>query len=165
MFKYQVDESNVILASLQIPYLLNIAGSVVEYLQSFPPSPIATFKLLRKLDHTFASLLQGVDSESGEALPGFEGGKGMSRTDMVRCKSLVETTRVVVVEVMNRGGEVESELPEESGMETDVNMSAGESAYGLDDEHDMDVARVYEGTIVQLGEVLGNAFEFGAGQS
>ncbi|TVY29644.1 hypothetical protein LHYA1_G000857 [Lachnellula hyalina] len=147
--------------SLQIPYLLNVAGSVTSYLPAFPPSPTATFKLLRKLDHAFASLIKGEDSETGESLPGFEAGKraGMSRTDMVRCKSLVESTRVLIVEVMSRDPEIEKDTPEQSDMETDA-MSVDENDHGdgVEDEHDMDVARVYEGTIVQLGEILGDAF-------
>jgi hypothetical protein len=72
------------IASLQIPYLLNIAGSVNTYLPAFPPSPKATFGLLRKMDHAFSSLLKGEDNDTGEILPGFEGGMrgGMSKTDV-----------------------------------------------------------------------------------
>jgi hypothetical protein len=147
-------------ASLQIPYLLNIALAVTIYLPSFPAAPKATFALLRKLDHAFASLLIGEDNVTGEILPGFEGGRrrGMSMTDMVRCKSLVESTRVLIVQVMS--GEVEEEEDEVDGSqsgvetETDVDMDA-ESAWDEDEEgHNMDVARVYEGTIVQLGKLL-----------
>lgn len=82
----------------------------------------------------------------------------MSRTDMVRCKSLVEATRVLVVEVMSKEVELENEGEDgESGMETD-NMSLDRENTWDDDEdvHDMDVARVYEETIVQLGSVLGD---------
>jgi len=152
--------------SLQIPYLLNIALSMNNYLPAFPPAPIATFVLLRKLDHAFASLLMGRDVDSGEGLPGFGGGRkgGMSRTDMVRCKSLVEGTRVLVVEVMSREDEGESRAETEN--ETDVDMSSvdRESAWDEDDEHlNMDVARVYERTIVQLGEALRTSTGYDAG--
>jgi len=141
-----------------------VALSVTSYLPAFAPSPTATFKLLKKLDHAFASLLKGEDSETGELLPGFETGKraGMSRTDMVRCKSLVESTRVLIVDVMSQNPEVEKDGNEESGTETDA-MSVDGKFYGVEDEHDMDVARVYEETIVQLGELLGNAFDTGSG--
>lgn len=152
------------IASLQIPYLLNVALSVTTYLPSFPPAPIATFKLLRKLDHTFASLLRGEDSETGEILPGFERGKraGMSRTDMVRCKSLVEATRVLVVEVMSKEVEPERENSE-SGVETDAMSVDRESTWDADeDAHEMDVARVYEATITQLGEMLENKTSYDA---
>ena len=119
------------------------------------------FALLRKLDYAFASLLQGEDSDTGEILPGFEGGLrgGMSKTDMVRCKGLVEGTRVIVVDVMSKEPETEPEEEEESGMETDV-----DEGFGIDTEvqhFEMDVARVYEQTIVQLGERLDGTSGFG----
>lgn len=152
-------------ASLQIPYLLNIALAVTTYLPSFPPAPVSTFKLLRKLDHAFASLLKGEDSETGEILPGFEAGKrgGMTRTDMVRCKSLVEATRVLIVEVMSKEPEPERDA-DESGIDTDAMSVDRETTWDADeDPHDMDVARVYEATITQLGTVLENKTSYDAG--
>lgn len=92
--------------------------------------------------------------------------------DMVRCKGLVETTRVLVVEVMSR--EVEEGEDEDLGlgdsavMDTDAEMGTDAESHGgttwnggedEDDEHNMDVARVYEKTLTQLGEVLGDATE------
>lgn len=141
-------------ASLQIPYLLNIAGSVNTYLPAFPPSPKSTFGLLRKLDRAFSSLLKGEDSDTGEILPGFEGGMraGMSKTDMVRCKGLVEATRVLIVDVMNKEPELDEDI-EGSEVETDLEEDAGMDAD--EQKFEMDVARVYEQTIVQLGERLG----------
>lgn len=137
-----------------MPYLLNISGSVNQYLPSFPPAPKATFTLLGKLDHAFASLLAGEDSSTGEVLPGFSHGrKALSRTDMVRCKALVETTRVLIVGIMSNA-DLEAD-GEESVVESDVEMD-GMDHYGTEDDgDDMDIARVYEKTIVQLGEQLG----------
>jgi hypothetical protein len=151
-------------ASLQIPYLLNIALALATYLPAFPPAPVATFKLLRKLDHAFSSLLKGEDSMTGEVLPGFEKGKraGMSRTDMVRCKSLVEGTRVSVVKIMSQEVLTGKE-DHNSSEDTD-----GESTWDVDeDSHSMDVARVYEATITQLGEVLEDktSYDASSGQS
>ncbi|KAK3332637.1 hypothetical protein B0T19DRAFT_439457 [Cercophora scortea] len=161
--------------SLQIPYLLNIANDFNTWITSFPPAPVATFASLRKLDHCFSSLLSGQDIETKETLPGFENGlrHGMSRTDMVRCKSIVEMTRVLIVDVMTQERE-----PEDGGAEdmegpltaddTDIEMAndaVGDD--GVDDNDDddddddddmdmqMDVARVYENTLVQLGLTLG----------
>jgi len=157
------------IASLQIPYLLNIALSVTTYLSAFPPSPGPTFRLLRNLDHAFASLLRGEDSVTGEVLPGFDGGKkaGMSRTDMVRCKSLVEATRVLVVDVMSKEPEAEvNEDDEENSIGTeaeDIGVDVESSWDDKDEDHNMDVARVYEATIVQLGELLGNGPTYEAG--
>jgi hypothetical protein len=152
-------------ASLQIPYLLNIALSLSAYLSAFPADPVPTFALLRKLDHAFASLLQGRDAETGDPLPGFEGNRGgMTRTEMVRCKSLVEAMRVLIVDVMS--GERESDdhradttdQSEQTGTDTEMESAYtdNESAWTGEEErgHDMDVARVFEKTIVQLGEAL-----------
>ncbi|KAJ3577886.1 hypothetical protein NPX13_g2682 [Xylaria arbuscula] len=97
--------------SLQVPYLLNVALALNTYLPSFPPAPRPTFALLRKIDHCFASLLVGYDIKSKEPLPGFtsavDDGTRMrfSRTDMVRCKSLADETRMLVAVVMS--GEVD----------------------------------------------------------
>jgi hypothetical protein len=73
---------------------------------------------------------------TGEVLPGLEGGKGMSRTDMVRCKSLVEATRLVIVAVMN-DNEVEDETTviEDTGEETDDGMN-DETESAWDPEED-----------------------------
>lgn len=154
-------------ASLQIPSLLNIAGAVTTYISAFPPEPAATFSLLRKLDHAFVSLLKGEDSVTGEILPGFDNGNGgMSRTDMVRLKSLVEVTRVLVVEVMSKTPEVEEDGAEESEVDTDNMDLDGESTL-VDGGRVMDVARVYAGTVVELGLLLPSdaVFDNVSGQS
>merc|ERR1712093_677660 len=136
--------------SLQIPYLLNIALAVNTYISAFPASPKATFALIRKLDHAFSSLLKGEDSITGEILPGFAGGKraGLTKTDMVRCKGLVDTTRVLVVDVM--GTEIEDDADGETSTWGDVG----------DGKWEMEIAKVYEMTIVELGATLdgGDAF-------
>ncbi|OBT72326.1 hypothetical protein VF21_09302 [Pseudogymnoascus sp. 05NY08] len=154
--------------SLQIPYLFNIALAISSYLPAFPAAPGATFGLLRKMDHALASLLVGKDVASGETLPGLEEeGSGMSRTDMVRCKSIVEQTRVVVVEVMGREGEVEDEGSMATETEDDA-TDGGDTQMGWDEDeselHNMDVAKVYENTIVRLDEALnrGTAYDVGA---
>jgi len=155
---------------LQIPYLLNIALAITTYLPAFPPAPKATFALIAKLDHAFASLLKGEDYVTGELLPGFRDGtgKGMSKTDMVRCKSLVEITRVSIVEVMSKEAEVEVEDGVEgSTTETDDLMDV-ESTWDVDeDKQNMGIAKIYEFTIMQLGELLdGNpGYEAGSAQS
>ncbi|CAI4215022.1 unnamed protein product [Parascedosporium putredinis] len=60
--------------SLQIQILLRIASEFTEYVPAFAPEPDATLRLLRKLDHCFASLAIGQDLITMEALPGFEAG-------------------------------------------------------------------------------------------
>ena len=144
-----------------------------------PSSPAPTFAILRKLDHCFASLLAGEDVDTKEPLPGFERGPsaGMSRTHMVRCKSLVQQARVLIVEVMNkdkgdgpRVAETDDDEDEDNdeGKVTETETEAengldGPQAWNEDEERlYMDVARVYEKTLVKLGETLGEEGLLGA---
>jgi hypothetical protein len=159
-------------ASLQIPSLLNIAGAVTTYIPAFPPAPAAMFSLLRKLDHAFVSLLRGEDSVTGEILPGFDNVHGgLSRTDMVRLKSLVEATRVLVVEIMSKVPESEDNGVEQSEIETEVETDMdidpdGESTL-VEGGNDMEIARVYAGILVELGNLLPSdaILDAGSGQS
>ncbi|KAI9754636.1 MAG: hypothetical protein M1835_000874 [Candelina submexicana] len=148
--------------SLQIPYLLSLALLTTSYLPAFQPAPRTMFRLLRKLDFAFASLLQGRDIDTGDALPGFEGGSGkVSTTEKVRIKGLVERTRVSVVEVM-REGEIEEEEDEDTDtagetgdeMLEDMDVDEGFEAQGAE-KWDMEIARVYDRTLVELGETMG----------
>lgn len=106
------------------------------------------FRLLDKLDVAFASLVQGKDAETGETLPGCEGRRGVSGTEKVRIKSLIERTRVVVVEVMTEG---EYETEEGNGQDRNEEMM------DMDAETDfaMEIARIYDRTLVELGDTLG----------
>ncbi|KAK4096342.1 hypothetical protein N658DRAFT_501681 [Parathielavia hyrcaniae] len=151
--------------SLQVPFLLNIASEFNAWVTSFSASPIATFAILHKLDHCFASLLSGEDIETHESLPGFENGlrAGMSKTDMVRCRSLVEQGRIVIVDVMSKGVDEEESVqdePSEDGEDESGPEGPGRAGEGfmVDDDEDlyMDVARVYENTLVKLGDALGD---------
>jgi len=141
---------------LQIPYLLSIALLVVDFLPGFDPSLKLTFKLLDKLDLAFASLLQGRDIDTGEILPGFEGGRGVNATEKVRIRSLVERTRICVVDVTS--GKVNIGESEEQ-METDEDESMDED--GDDDNEgylwEMEIATVYDRTIGELGDTLDSA--------
>lgn len=152
--------------SLQIPFLLKLASDFTQYVRSFPPAPKATFEALGKLDHCFASLLAGRDIGSDEALPGFENGlrAGMTVTDMVRCRSLVEQTRVLMVEVLSGVPEDEEEDAQSEDMAESESDAPGASAssvagtWDLDDDRiHLDAARIYQYTIVQLGERLGDS--------
>jgi hypothetical protein len=127
----------------------------------FPPSETAAFETLHKLDHCFASLLSGEDIDSHEPLPGFENGlrSGMTRTDMVRCKSTAQNARILIVDVMSRPRDAvvqEVDETDESGTDGPGGLGQG----GWDEEEEriyMDVARVYENTLVKLGETLGDS--------
>lgn len=153
--------TNTTAASLQIPFLLKLASDFTQYVRSFPAAPKATFALLRKLDHCFASLLCGQDVDTREPLPGFENGLrgGMTTTDMVRCRSLVEQTRVLVVEIMSSGEEEEEEEEDDDREESDMEGAEDEVSATWNVDEDLihlDSARIYENTIVQLGNRLGD---------
>lgn len=151
------------IASLQVPYFLTIALAVVSYLPSFSFSPRPTFQLLHKLDLAFSSLLQGMDVETGAALSGFEGGRGkVSTTQKVRMRGLVERTRLVVVEAAGGEGSVtdviNTEEPEEQTSDDLITDDITDSVFGpISEVHgrwEMQVARVYEKTIIELGASL-----------
>lgn len=165
-------------ALLQTPYLLTIALTASTSLPSFPFAPQPTFQLLHKLDSALYSLLQGTNAETGETLPGFEGGRGrLSTTDKVRVRGLVERTRVAVVEVAEKGESVADagESETEDNLATDDNdneddddddndeIMGGMQVEGNHGRWEMEVARVYERTIVELGMSLGGSVIGGFG--
>ncbi len=117
------------------------------------------FRLLAKLDFAFSSLLQGRDVDTGEPLPGFEGGRRLSGTEKVRIKGLVERTRVCVVGVMNSGEFDREDVEGESSRSGDDSMAEQNAVEDEPDggEWDMEVARVYDRTIVELGDTLGGS--------
>ncbi|KAL9078561.1 MAG: hypothetical protein Q9157_002519 [Trypethelium eluteriae] len=120
------------------------------------PAPKTMFRLLDKLDVAFASLLQGRNIDSGEPLPGFETGKGVTGTEKVRIKSIADNSRVAVVHRMSK-----SHVEPESDVEGTDDAEASMEEYPIDDdllgENDfaMNVARVYDRTTVELGDQLG----------
>lgn len=143
--------------SLQIPHLLSLALLALTCLPAFPAAPKTMFSLFHKLDFAFASLIQGRNIDTGEPLPGFESGKSVSATEKVRIKSLSERTRVAVVQTMANGefdleADIEgSDINPLSDMDEDVlTMEMGE-----EDDFDMEIARVYVRTIVELGDSVG----------
>lgn len=150
------------IASIQIPYLISLAGLINSYLPEYPHfQPKPTFRLLKKLDIIFASLLLGEDVESGVPLSGFEYTKNIvSMTEKVRIKSIAEASRIVVVEMRERdvGYQDEGDDSEndwEDGMDIDENEFES-SHTGL---WEMEAARVYERTIQFLGDELGKGGE------
>ncbi|OKL58393.1 hypothetical protein UA08_06215 [Talaromyces atroroseus] len=147
--------------SLQIPYLISLAGLVNTYLPEYPLGAAAakqTFRLLRKFDVMFASLLVGEDVESGIPLSGFEAGRAgyVSMTEKVRIKSVAETSRIVVVE-MEVGDDVDDEDEDEDGMDIDGGDDDDDDAATETRTWEMEAARVYERTIQYLGDELGKA--------
>lgn len=129
---------------------------------AFPFSPVDTFKLLHKLDLAFSSLLRGVDLLTGAMLSGFETGRArLNTTEKVRMRGLVERTRVAVVEVAGKGGgtvdsssDVKSQAETENEYMTDDSEAMESKPDGGHGRWEMEVARVYERTIVELGVSL-----------
>ncbi|KAL8876940.1 MAG: hypothetical protein Q9198_004947 [Flavoplaca austrocitrina] len=127
--------------------------------------PRPTFQLLQKLDLMFASLLKGASAETGEPLPGSETGRSkLSTTEKVRMRGIVESTRIAVVEAAGK----DESLPDVSTVtqsrmtdtEDDFNVTTGDEDMDVvEDENshrrwEMDIARVYEKTIMELGMAL-----------
>ncbi|KAK3117061.1 hypothetical protein LTR53_001940 [Teratosphaeriaceae sp. CCFEE 6253] len=150
--------------SLQIPYLINLALLLGEVVKGMPLSRGSLFGVLGKMDRCFASLIQGRDVESGERLPGFEGTRGVSGTEKVRIRSLVERTRVGVMEAFKKGEFDEAVSEEDDETEDDVEgghvLENPDEDMGEDDGEeeedswDMQLARVYDRTIQELGDAL-----------
>lgn len=147
--------------SLQVPYLISLALLLSTIISGMPPSPKRLFRLIGKLDRAFASLLQGRDVETGETLPGFQSRRGISGTEKVRIRSLVERTRISVMEAFKRGEfDLEDVEDEDDGDEMDVDMEGELVLEGddfdvdEDDDWDMALAKVYDQTIVELGDSL-----------
>ena len=152
-----------LLASLQTPYLLTIALTACTCLAPFSFSPRSTFQLLHKLDIAFYSLLNCVNTGTGVMVPGYGRGK-LSTTEKVRMRGLVERTRLATVEVAGKGGSVDGidsivqsavDTEDETMIieETDDDMEAMQ-VNGNHGRWEMEIARVYEKTIVELGASL-----------
>jgi hypothetical protein len=153
---------------LQIPYLINLALLLTTIIADMPANPKQLFRVLAKLDHAFASLLQGKDVESGEILPGFDNRRGVSGTEKVRIRSLIERTRKIVMESLKSGelddsyesdqeGETDqSEMDVDDDLEGELILEGdGPYAPGQEEESwEMQIARVYDHTMVELGDSL-----------
>lgn len=152
--------------ALQVPYLISMALLTNTMIPAFPLAPRHLFRLLGKLDHAFASLLQGKDVETNEPLPGFSTGRGVSGTEKVRIKSLIVRTRVCVTDVVSRGEfdedddneEDQVDSPEDTDMEGDLVLDDEPEELDVDeaddDDWNMQVARVYDKTMVELGDTM-----------
>lgn len=150
--------------------MISLAVLVNSSLPAYPFSPQSTFRLLRKLDSVFASLLTGEDAESGTPLAGFEMRRNIvSMTEKVRIKSIAESCRMVVMEVRERGddevdsgGSATGEDEDSEDDEDDIVDMLGNDEYReTPGRWEMEAAKVYERTIQLLGDELGRQGEFG----
>ena len=154
--------------SLIIPYLISLALLLSTIIASMPANPKQMFRVLGKLDHGFASLLQARDIDTGERLPGFEKRRGVSGTEKVRIRSVVERTRRCVMESL-KSGELDEmhdtdteadddkmDVETESGLDGELILE-GDGPYQTEEEEEsweMQIARVYDRTMMELGESL-----------
>jgi hypothetical protein len=106
---------------IQVPYMLNVALLTVSYLPYFPFAPEPTLELFARLDLVFVSLLTS--------------GTGLTMTEKVRLRSIVERTRLAAVDVAaGRGGNSSTEVVE---TEEDVEIAEDEDS---DDDFGVGVA-------------------------
>lgn len=153
---------------------MSIALTVNEFLSEYPPAPTATFRILKKLDVAFASLLQGYSVETGDALPGFDRGRQISTTEKVRLKSIVDQSRVIAVRAIQSfgastdAGESEYDDRDEDNEDDDYNvdedetddddLDGGHTSMKNDvDRQEQGIARIYDQTMVLLGGALGGS--------
>ncbi|OCT44342.1 hypothetical protein CLCR_06229 [Cladophialophora carrionii] len=141
--------------SIQIPYLLQLAGLACSYLQAFPFST-SVFPLVSKIDQGFASLLQptqngGISSTHPQ----------VSVTEKVRIKSLIEETRIAAVNAASSSGHAASVLDITDTDTDDDDNQREEVEQGDEDDEDeqsMSVAlalsRIYKRTLEILGDSL-----------
>ena len=135
--------------TLQVPYLLTLAGLFCSYMPAFPFST-SMFRLVKRLDEGFAYLLR---SSQDHFASSNRSTYQVSMTDKVRIKSLAEETRVVAVEVASDNA---VEL-DESESEEDAYASIAVDAQEHEQETDyvsMSLSKIYRRTIEILGDSL-----------
>ena len=152
-------------ASLQIPFFLNIANVLLDYMEPFPFAPAATLKLLEKLDISFSSLINREDAQTGTPLPGFGNGRKVAMTEKVRLRGIVERTRISMVRLAGRGddmAESDGHTTDDLGTEdTEIEDMETDGWNGEDHTNmdlDLDVARVYQRTLADLNDTMDRAF-------
>ncbi|KIW94255.1 uncharacterized protein Z519_05571 [Cladophialophora bantiana CBS 173.52] len=139
--------------TIQIPYLLSLAGLACSYLQAFPFST-SVFALTSKIDQGFATLLQPPENgPSSVAIP-----YHVSMTDKVRIKSLIEETRVAAVNAASGSGH-DARIHDLSETETeDDEKDTEEDDEGEDLPQNMSISlglsRIFKRTLEILGDSL-----------
>ena len=149
--------------SIQIPFLLSVAGRFIDYLSKFDFSPRNALKLLKKLDIVFASLLSGTDYESNLPLPNVNS-RTVNVTEKVRLRSIVESSRIAVVNAYRKaaGGSTINQRfvngeTEDEGTATETETEGGDAISRFfaeeedDEDWELEIGRVYERTLDLLG--------------
>ncbi|KAH0606713.1 uncharacterized protein H6S33_003547 [Morchella sextelata] len=151
--------------TLQIHYMLQMANSFNDYLASFPPHLKVTLRLLDTFDRCFYTLITETSADPSTPLPPAFSAYQMNMTEKVRLKSMIERTRLHVVKLLESGRGAPDPLTENAGNfgerneqididtenETEVD---GCGSYADDEELEIEVSKVYDRCMVQLGEGL-----------
>lgn len=148
--------ANHLIATLQIPYLLSLAGIIADYLPAFPFIEGPTIRLVDKLDQAFANLLsQRRDSMASIAVEGHH--YLVSVTDRVRIRSVIESTRIIAVKVSaERSAFAYVQDDSESFTNTDYqNSTTADHNRHNRDLLDMSISTMYERSLSILGDSLG----------
>ncbi|OAP65001.1 hypothetical protein AYL99_00973 [Fonsecaea erecta] len=136
--------------TIQIPYLLSLAGLACSYLHAFPFST-SVFALTSKIDQGFATLLQPPENGTVPTTAPYH----VSMTEKVRIKSLIEETRVAAVNAASGSGhdarvhdlsETETEDDDKDPEEDDDQPQNMSISLGL--------SRIYRRTMEILGDSL-----------
>lgn len=108
-----------------------------------------------------------MDAETGLILSGFEGGRGkLSTTEKVRLRGLVQGSRLAVVEVAGRDGDIndigssvrsQTETDDEYPTDDNADMMGDDEIDEVSAGWEMEIARVYERTLVELGVFLNHS--------
>lgn len=139
--------------TLQIPYLLSLAGLISDFLPAFPFVETPTVRLVNKMDQAFAVLLS-----QQRSLTAFTAGDGndylVSITDRVRIRSVIESTRMIAVEAASKKRvPVDLQDVSESFTDTQYEEVAGDDRSGQ--ALDMTISKMYERSLSILGGGLG----------
>jgi Subunit 11 of the general transcription factor TFIIH len=140
-------------ATLQIPYLLSLAGLFSDFLPAFPFVEAPTIRLIDKIDQAFATLLSQ-QSYPLASNPGDGNNFLVSITDRVRIRSITETTRITAVEAAtNTSVAVDVGDVSESFTDTENEEFArpGRSRQALN----MSISKMYKRSLSILGGSLG----------
>ncbi len=143
-------------ATLQIPYLLSLAGLVAEFLPAFPFNEGPTTYLVDKMDQAFAILLsQRKDRMVPSTIE--ESNRLVSVTDRVRIRSVIESTRIIAVEASTKDrAPADSKDASECFTETDnEEPTLGDGNVQDGNSINMSISRMYERSLSILGDSLG----------
>ncbi|KAK5207583.1 hypothetical protein LTR41_006627 [Exophiala xenobiotica] len=141
--------------TIQIAYLLSLAGLACSYMPAFPFSP-SLFYITAKIDRGFNSLLQASENGNNPATHAHR----VSMTEKVRIKSLIEATRIMAVNVASSAGHSArisdlSELDTENEDEEDTDGTIEDHRDGTSGiSTSLGLSKIYKRTLEILGDSL-----------